>query len=83
MHFFLIFKDSIMTKMVMVENIMNLSSNSSFQQEKSLVSMVTYIFDHYGQRAIRKCDKDIMSQFLVMALSLLSFRCCNKCLHCN
>ena len=64
-----------MTKMQMVENIINLSSNSSFQQEKSLVPMVTYIFDHYGQRAIRKCDKDIMSQFLEMALSLLSFRC--------
>ena len=81
--FFLIFKDSIKKKMLTYENKMNMSSNYTLLKRKSLVSMVTYIFDHYGERAIRKCDIDIMSQFLVMTLSFLSFRCCIKCLRCN
>ena len=49
-------------------------------QQKSLVSMVTYIVDQYGQRAIGKSDKDISLPFFGMAES---FAVVFKCSHCN
>ena len=71
---FLIFMDSVKKKMLAYENKMNLSSNYMLLTRKVIgVNGNVYIRTLRRKSHHQKCDKDIMSQFLVMTLSFLRF----------